>query len=197
MPRLYNIRHASLASWIDYDGGWGPLFVLCISFHIEIAHFDSLGHHALKCAIVGPRIKGHTPLSHKHDKRCVGAHICLKYIDMPCFALCCCQNRFCRKTWPVDYMECRPTNYWWPIAQQMVNDHPDMVGGVSTWPVALHSVQRAYLGTYVVFRGAKQWKQRQHVSWQWISGQSKPEHACIGPSSEAFYCFLSLVNLLD
>ena len=55
---------------------------------------SSLGHHALKCAIGGPRIEYHTPLSHKHDKESDWCKHCLKCIAMPCFALCCCQNRF-------------------------------------------------------------------------------------------------------
>ena len=55
------------------------------------AHLIFLGHHAWKCAIGGPRIEDHIPLSHKHDKGCGGAYIGLKCIAMLCLALCCCQ----------------------------------------------------------------------------------------------------------
>ena len=102
---------------------------MCISFYIEIAHFGSLGHHALKCAIGGPRIKYHAPMSHKHDKECGWCKHCLKCIAMPCFALYCCQNRFCRKIWPTGHMKCRPVIHPWPISQSEA-------GGHSPWPVA-------------------------------------------------------------
>ena len=52
---------------------------------------DSLGHHALKCAIDGPKTKDHGPLSHKHDKGCDWCIHCLNCIAMLCLALCCCQ----------------------------------------------------------------------------------------------------------
>ena len=71
----------------------GPYVFVCISFEIKMHNLVSLGHHALKCAIGGPRIKDHTLLSHKHDKGCGCAHICLKCIAMLCFALCCCQKQ--------------------------------------------------------------------------------------------------------
>ena len=57
-----------------------------------------LGHHALKYAIGGLRIKDHPPLSHEHDKEGVCANICF---EMHCHALsvlCCCQNRFLQES---------------------------------------------------------------------------------------------------
>ena len=173
MPRLHYIGMHALPLELSMIEVEPHLFVWCASHLKSKCILGFLGHHALKYAIGGLRIENHVPLSHKHDKGCVGAHICLKYIAMPCFALCCCQNRFCRKTWPVDYMERRPTNYWWPRAQQMVDDHPDMVGGVSTWSVVIHSVHGAYLESCEIFRGAEQGKQRQTCAWWWVSERNR------------------------
>ena len=52
---------------------------------------DSLGHHALKCAIDGPRTKDHIPLSRTHDEGQDWCIHCLNCIAMLCLALCCCQ----------------------------------------------------------------------------------------------------------
>ena len=102
----------------------GPLcLIMCIAFHlISKCILGFLGHHALKCAIGGPRIENHVPLSLKHDRGCVGAHICLKCIAMPCFVLCCCQNRILQEALagrpsilPTDqiWMAESPTNGRW------------------------------------------------------------------------------------
>ena len=174
-------------------------FVCFYALHFiwnQYARLGSLGHHALKCAIGGPSFKERPPLRHKQDKGCVGTHICLKCIAMPCFALCCFQNSFCRKLWPAGHLYYRPTNYWWPRAQQMVDDHPDMVGGGSTWSGVIHSVHRAYLGRRAIFRRTEQGKQMQTCAWQWTSERSRARIAP-GPLPEAVYCFIRLVNLLN
>ena len=52
---------------------------------------DSLGHHAWKCAIGGPRTKDHAPLSCTHDKRLGWCIHGLDCIAIQGSALCCCE----------------------------------------------------------------------------------------------------------
>ena len=75
MHRLHCIEHACLPlelSMIEVE-----LYV-CIWFACHLKSkctLGFLGHNALKCVIGGLRIEYHPPLSHKHDKGCIGAHI--------------------------------------------------------------------------------------------------------------------------
>ena len=90
MIRLQCILHACLVPWFG-DGDWAlGLFSLHFIWH-ENCTLDPLGHHAWKCVIGGPRIEAHPPLSHKHDKECVGCIHCLNWAAMQDFALCCCK----------------------------------------------------------------------------------------------------------
>ena len=57
-------------------------YVFC-AFHLILnCTLDSFGHHALECAIDGPRVENYTPLSLKHDKGCSCKH-CLVNV-LPC-----------------------------------------------------------------------------------------------------------------
>ena len=49
-------------------------YVFCAFHLILICTLDSFGHHALKCAIDGPRVENYTSLSLKHDKGCSCKH---------------------------------------------------------------------------------------------------------------------------
>ena len=117
MPRLHYIgMHASPLdqAMIEVEGSLVCLYALHYIWN-QNGTLGPLGHHALKCAIGGPRTKNHVPLSHKHDKGCVGAHICLECIAMPCFALCCGQNRILQED-----LAGRPSLV--PTDQQLVAD---------------------------------------------------------------------------
>ena len=90
MSRLHCILHACLVPWLD-DRNWA-LFGL-IGLHCiwnQSCILGSLGHHAWKCVIGGPRIEAHAPLSHYHDKGHGWCIYALNCAAMLCLALCCC-----------------------------------------------------------------------------------------------------------
>ena len=88
------ILHAFLASWLTMIEV-RILWVFGVHYiWYQIAQLDIFGHHVLKCVIDGPRAEYQAPFSHEYDKECGWCKHCLKCIAMPCFALCCCQNRF-------------------------------------------------------------------------------------------------------
>ena len=112
---------------------------LC-AFHsiLKLHTLASLGHHALKCVIGGPRVEYHAPLSLKHDREGGGANIALKKHCHALFVLCCWQNRFLQED-----MAGRPSTV--PIDQTFVADiniHGRwMADGLYFWPVTFHSAQ--------------------------------------------------------
>ena len=173
MLRIALHWHACFASWIACDRGWVQFAWLCALHSISTCTLDSLGHHAWKCVIGGPRIEAHPPLSHKYDKECGWCIHCLKCIAMPSSVLCCCQNRFCRKIWPAGSVECRSAKNVWPRVQFMVDDHFKMAGDDPTQPVVFYNTQRSNLGSCAIFREAEQSKQRQTCAWRWISEQTR------------------------
>ena len=189
MPRLHYIgMHASPLdqAMIKVEGSLVCLYALHYIWNRN-GTLGPLGHHALKCAIGGSRIKNHVPLSLKHDKGCVGAHICLECIAMPCFALCCCQNRILQEAlagrpslvptdqvWMADSLTCG----WWSFP---------MAGAHSLWPVVFPNVQRVFLGNRAILRGAEYGKQRQLVHGSGFPSEN--ENAHIGPSSRGFLLF--------
>ena len=67
LPRLlYISMHLLPLELIMMEVG---AYCLSCAFHsILKLHTWLLGHHAMKCAIDGPRTKDHVPLSHTHDK---------------------------------------------------------------------------------------------------------------------------------
>ena len=162
MPRLHHLSMHALP--LELSMKEVELLVCSFGLHFfwnwNCIH-GFLGHHALKCAIGGPRTKDHVPWSLRHDKGCVGAYICLKCIAMPCFALCCCQTRILQED-----LAGRPSlvptgHHCWPMQQIGGRWSFPLAGGHSPQPVVFHSVQRAYPGTCTIFRGAEQRKQRQ------------------------------------
>ena len=74
---------------------WWELGLVClIDLHYiwnQSCILGSLGHHAWKCVIGGPRIEAHAPLSHYHDKGHGWCIYALNCAAMLCLALCCCQ----------------------------------------------------------------------------------------------------------
>ena len=130
-----------------------------------------LDHHASKCAIGGPRIKEHPPLSQKHDKGCVGAHICLEFHAIHCLSFVAVKTVFCRKFLPTGNIQCRPAIYSVPIALSPAD-------GYCTRPVAIPPSRwcsamliEGSLGLWQVFRKEKTVKTEAVVLWQRVSGR--------------------------
>ena len=119
---------------------------------------DSLGHHAWKCVIGGPRIEAHVPLSHKHDKGHDWCIHCLNCISMLCLALCCCQLQVLQA-----FLAGR--QYLVPTGNVLVADSlissrwPYLAaGGYSTQPVVSPNVQGGIPEALAAFGGAEQGK---------------------------------------
>ena len=152
------------------------------------AQLGSLGHHALKCAIDGPRIETHPPLSHEYDKECGWCIHCLKCIAMLCFALCCCQKQILQEA-----LAGRPS----PVP----TDHPSMADSLNKWPVIIpfgrwpiplaggvpqHSEKQPW--ELYSFQRRITVKAEATCAWQWLSKRSRVRIA-LGPLPVAVYCF--------
>ena len=187
MLRIALHRHACCASLIC---------LICALHSISTCTLDSLGHHAWKCVIGGPRIKGHPPLSHKYDKECGWCIHCLKCIAMPSSVLCCCQTSFCRKIWPAGHLKCRSAIHMYPMDYFVAGDH-------HTWPVtnpfsrwSSTALREATLG--FVQSSEEDNSQSRGSLCMVVTFRAEPSAHALDPLLEAVvYCLIRLVNLLS
>ena len=180
MLRLHCILHACPVPWLD-DRNWALVCLIGLHFiwH-ENCTLDSLGHHAWKCVIGGPRIEAHAPLSHYHDK---GHEWCIHALNcaaMLCLALCCCELLVLQAFF-VDRQYILSTGSKSPADEFILCRWSKFTaGGHSIQPVALPNVQGRSPEVLAASRGVKEGKQGQ------------PMHG--GAYPKAIYCFLSLVK---
>ena len=110
----------------------GSLVCLC-ALHLTLkCKLGLLGHHASKCAIDGPGVEAHAPLSPLHDRGCVRAYICLRSHAIHCLSFVAVKIVFCRKFLPTGNIQCQPAICEWPIASSAADGH-------SSWPVGISS----------------------------------------------------------
>lgn len=171
--------------------------MFCVHFiwywSCTLSFFD---HHALKCAIDGPRVEGHTPLSLTHDKEGGCTYIALKMHCHALFILCCSKTGFCRNRWSVDHLHCRPATHSWPRAPFLVDDQFSLAGDHYSWPVTSHSAQGLileHIRDFCSFQRCRAVQTEATWVWRWISERNRTcTHSSLFP--RPLYCFLSLIN---
>ena len=173
--KLTKTSQPSVANAHDFNmiGCWHSSLLLH-SFTL-ICRLGLLGHHASKCAIDGPRVEGHAPMSPLHDRECVHAHICSKkFHAIHCLPSATVNCRFCRIFWPVGYQECRPTNNLWPICLISGRCPSPLADDVPTRSVLLTSVHISILGACENFQRSRAVQPEATVLWQQVSGGDEP-----------------------
>ena len=100
---------------------------------------------------------------------------------------------FCRKQWPVDHRQCRPTIGGWLVVQHLADKPIHMAGGTLNWPVTFQgdqeSVQRCPKN-FTVFRGSGQCKQRQQCYGSEFPGETCQARSIHAPRGRAAGIFL-------
>ena len=150
----------------------GSLVCLC-ALHLTLkCNLGSLGYHAPRCIIDGPRTKGHASLSPIHDRE---HWPCLHMLKIPYHALlvcCCCQNCLLQE-FSADRQYRVPTGTIW-VADNIIDNRWLFytAGGHPSQPMMFCNAHRRFSGTLTVFREEKAVKQRQQWHGADFPGES-------------------------
>ena len=144
---------------------------MCLHALTLKCNLGSLGYHAPRCTIDGPRTKSHVSLSPTHDREHWPCINMLKN-PIPCTAACCCcQTIFCRNFVPTGRKECRPALYVWPIDLFAAGGHHKQPVEVSSsrWHSEEH--KEGILGLWEFLERQDSKKQRRQWHGVGFSGQ--------------------------
>ena len=121
----------------------------------------SLGHHAWKCVIGGPRIEAHAHLRHYHDKGHGWCKHDLNGAAMLCFALCCCELQVLKAFFADRQCKVPAGNHFSADSSILCRWPHTSTGGNSAKSVALPSVQGCSPEFLTTSRGSEDRKLRQ------------------------------------
>ena len=126
--------------------------------------------------------------------RGVGAqHFLTNVLPCPCLSSAAAKGVFCRKRWPVGYLQCRSVNNFFPISSIVVDDHCSLADGLSQCSWSGPEASQRFSLFSEVQNSVNRGNMRHGNGFS-----SEADRACIYPSSQGrFNCFCNLINFLN